>query len=139
MNLDQIAAAGGTTQSFIVDTSQNVETRFIAALTAIRGTKLACEYQVPAAGDAGALDYGKVNIEYTPANASMATTVGYVGNVASCDPTTGGWYYDVDPTTGGTPTKIIMCGATCTTFGSQTGGEVGISVGCKTVIQPPPT
>jgi hypothetical protein len=137
-NLDQIAAAGGTTKAFIVDTSQNVESQFLAALNAIRGTKLACEYQVPAPGDAGMLDYLKVNVEFTPPGATTPTTIGYVGSAANCDPTAGGWYYDVDPMMGGTPTKIIMCPATCTTFGSVNGGQIDIRVGCKTVIQPPP-
>jgi len=137
-NLDQIAASGGTTQAFIVDTSQNVESQFLAALNAIRGSKLACEYEVPAPGDAGMLDYLKVNVEYTAPGASMPTTIGYVGSAANCDPTVGGWYYDVDPSMGGTPAKIIMCPATCTTFGSVNGGQIDIRVGCKTVIQPPP-
>jgi hypothetical protein len=137
-NLDQIAAAGGSTSAFIVDTSQNVETQFLAALDAIRGTKLACEFAVPAAGDAGQLDYGKVNVEYTGPGSASPTTIGYATNLAGCDATNGGWYYDVDPATGGTPTKLVMCPATCATFSASTGGQVDIRVGCKTVIAPPP-
>jgi hypothetical protein len=138
-NLDQIAMSGGTTSAFIVDVSQNdVEQTFLAALTSIRGTKLACQYQVPVQGDAGALDYSKVNVEYTPGGTSSPATIGYVGTMAGCDPTKGGWYYDVDPQTGSVPTKIIMCQATCATFGNDTGGEVDIQVGCQTVVQPPP-
>jgi hypothetical protein len=137
-NLDQIASAGGSNAAFIVDTSQNVEAQFLAALNAIRGTKLACEYAVPPAGDAGMLDFDKVNVEYTAPGASMPTTIGYVGKDANCDPTMGGWYYDVDPAMGGTPTKIIMCPATCATFSATNGGQIDIRVGCKTVIQPPP-
>jgi hypothetical protein len=116
----------------------NVEQSFLMALNAIRGTKLACEYQVPAPGDAGMLDYTQVNVNYTPSGASMSTTIGYVGSLANCDPAKGGWYYDVDPSMGATPSKIIMCPATCTTFGADTGGEVDIEVGCKTIVQPPP-
>jgi hypothetical protein len=137
-NLDQIAAAGGTNQAFLVDTSQNVAQQFLDALDAIRGTKLACEFAVPPAGSAGALDFGKVNVEHTPPGASMPTTIGYVGQAADCDATTGGWYYDVDPSAGGTPTKIIMCPATCDAFSATVGGEIAIRVGCKTVLQPPP-
>jgi hypothetical protein len=137
-NLDQLAAAGGTTKSFVVDTSQNVEASFLAALNAIRGTKLACEYAIPPAGSSGALDFGKVNTEYTPSGGSAPTTVGYVPDLAGCDPTQGGWYYDADPAQGGTPTKIIMCPATCAGFGTDTGGQVDIRVGCKTVLAPPP-
>ena len=136
-NLDQIAAAGGTTKAFIIDTSQNVQQQFLAALNAIRGTKLACEYAVPKPGDAGALDYGKVNGEYTAPGASAPTTIAYVGNQASCDPSGGGWYYDADPAMGGSPTKLIMCPGTCSTFGSINGGQIDIRVGCKTVIKTP--
>jgi hypothetical protein len=137
-NLDQIAAAGGTQQAFVVDTTQGgVGQAFLDALNAIRGTKLACTYSVPPPGNAGPLDYGKVNVEYTPPGASAPTTVGYVGTEANCDPMNGGWYYDIDPSQG-TPSKIIMCSATCSAFGQVTGGEVDIRVGCKTVISPPP-
>jgi hypothetical protein len=137
-NLDQIAAAGGTSKAFIVDTSQNVEQQFTAALDAIRGSKLACEYTVPTASSAGPLDFGKVNIEHTPPGASAPQTIGYVGSVQGCDPTDGGWYYDVDPSTGQTPTKIVMCPATCSGFTAMNGGQVEIRVGCKTVIGPVP-
>jgi hypothetical protein len=137
-NLDQIAAAGGTTSAFIVDTSQNVEQQFLDALNAIRGSKLACEYAIPPASPgSGTLDFGKVNVEYTAPGASTAKTIGYAGQAGNCGPTDGGWYYDVDPMTGGTPTKIIMCPATCTTFSSTIGGQIDIRLGCKTVIKPP--
>ncbi|APR84350.1 Hypothetical protein A7982_09699 [Minicystis rosea] len=136
-NLDQIAAAGGTTKAFIIDTSQNVQQQFLAALNAIRGSKLACEYAVPVPGDAGALDYGKVNVEYTAPGASAPTTIGYVGKASDCDPSSGGWYYDADPAMGGTPTKLIMCPGTCSTFGSINGGQIDIRVGCKTIINIP--
>jgi len=136
-NLDQIAAAGGTTKSFVVDTSQNVEASFLAALNAIRGTKLACEYAIPPPST-GTLDFGEVNTEYTPSGGGAPSTVGYVPDLAGCDPVAGGWYYDADPAQGGAPTKIIMCPATCATFGTDTGGQVDIRVGCKTVHAPPP-
>ncbi|MFT3774229.1 MAG: VWA domain-containing protein [Minicystis sp.] len=136
-NLDQIASAGGTTKAFIIDTSQNVQQQFLDALNAIRGTKLACEYAVPAAGSSGPLDFGEVNVEHTPPGASAPTTIGYVGDVGHCDPVDGGWYYDVNPSMGGTPTKIIMCPATCTEFSTTTGGSIDIRVGCKTVLATP--
>jgi hypothetical protein len=139
-NLDKIALAGGTPKAFIIDTTQNVQQAFLDALKAIRETKLACEYAVPTAtGDAGMLDYGKVNVEYLATGATSPVTIPYVTTgVTGCDATAGGWYYDVDPATGATPTKIIMCPATCTKFGQDTGGQVDIRVGCKTIIAPPP-
>lgn len=138
-NLNKIAVAGGTKSAFIVDTSKNVSQAFLDALNAIRGTKLACEYEVPKPGDAGALDFDKVNVEYTKSGSTTPTTIPYVATGASaCNAMTGGWYYDVDPSKGGTPTKIIMCPATCSAFGLDSGGQVDIRVGCKTVVAPPP-
>ncbi len=133
----QTIATSGQGQAFIINSSnQNVEMQFVQAMNQIRAAKLACEYAVPPPPDGGTQDYGKVNVEYTPPGQSMAETIGYVGSMANCDPMTGGWYYDHDPAMGGTPTKIIMCPATCNDF--MNGGKVDIRVGCKTKIQPPP-
>jgi hypothetical protein len=137
INLDTIASKGGTASSFIIDTTQDVEKAFLAALTAIRGTTLACEFNVPEPTDAGALDFNEVNVEYTAAGASAPTTIGYATSLNGCDATNGGWYYDVDPASGATPTKIIMCPATCTKFNTEIGGKVNIRIGCKTVVVTP--
>ena len=115
-----------------------MEQQFLAALNAIRGTKLACDYLVPPPNDGGMLDFGKVNVEYTPSGTSAPITIPYAGAKANCDPMKGGWYYDVDPAQGGTPTKIIMCPATCDKFSADQGGQVDIQVGCKTIVAPPP-
>ncbi len=64
-----------------------------------------------------------------------AETIYYVVDAAGCDPMTGGWYYDVDPAMGGTPTKIIVCQETCDSFGL--GGQVDIQLGCTTETPPP--
>jgi hypothetical protein len=134
-NLDQLAQAGGTNQSFLVDVTQNVEQAFLAALNAIRGQKLACEYLLPPAPPGETLDYGKVNVRHTPTGSMTSSTIYYVQTLDKCDAATGGWYYDQDPSAGLTPTKIIMCPATCTVFG--TGGQVDIGLGCTTEIPPP--
>ena len=49
-NLNSLAAAGGTSQAFLVSTSnsQNVGQSFADALTKIRGASLSCEYGLPA-------------------------------------------------------------------------------------------
>lgn len=133
--MNAIAEAGGTTEAFIVDSSADVSRAFLEALNAIRGESLACEYQVPLPTDGQVVDFGKVNVEHTPPNSTTPNTILYVANAEGCDPMTGGWYYDIDPAGGGIPTKLVMCGSTCTLF--KQGGEVGISVGCKTEIGAP--
>jgi hypothetical protein len=134
-NLNQIAQAGGTQQAFLVDSNQNVTQAFLDALSAIRKKNLACEYQVPLPPPGETLNYGKVNVEHTPPGQTQPVTVLYVGDAANCNHVAGGWYYDADPQKGGSPTKILMCPATCGAFG--VGGQVDIRVGCKTEIAPP--
>jgi hypothetical protein len=45
----------------------------------------------------------------------------------------GGWYYDVDPASGGTPTSILACDASCTAFRADLTIQVDIVLGCQTV------
>lgn len=132
--MNRIAEGGGTTSAYFIDTNSDVTQAFLDALSEIRGTSLACEYQVPAPSAGQTLDYGTLNVQHTPPEGNDPSTIFYVASEARCDATAGGWYYDVDPTTGGTPTKIVMCPATCTRF--QAGGEVQLQVGCKTEIPP---
>jgi hypothetical protein len=130
--LNQIAASGGTRTAFIVNSSQNVEQQFSAALNAIRGAALPCSYQVPSP-DGGTPDFGKLNVQYTAGSGSVST-IPYVENPGRCNPTTGGWYYNADPAEGGVPSQIVVCPATCSTFGSDTKGRVDVVLGCQTVL-----
>jgi hypothetical protein len=132
-NLDTIAAGGGTSKAFIVSTGSNVTTQFQAALDTIRGSALPCDYAVPVPAS-GTPDYSKVNVQYT--SASGATVIPYKQTAGNCDPTTGGWYYDADPSTGATPKTITLCPASCTTVKAGGGGaKVEVVLGCKTIVQ----
>jgi hypothetical protein len=128
-NLNTISRAGNGGDAFIIKTSSSdVAAAFAKALAAIRGTALACTYEVPTGVGA---DYNKVNVVVTIGGAP--STIPYVGDASKCDPTSGGWYYDVDPKSG-TPTKIIMCDATCKELSaSGSGGKIDIEVGCATI------
>jgi hypothetical protein len=131
-NLDALATGGGTGRAVVIDTSQNVTQALQTALNRIRTTAVACEYKIPVPSG-GAIDFGKVNVQLTGAGGA-STTIGYVNGKASCDPARGGWYYDVDPATGATPTSIIACDATCTQFRSDVAARVDIVLGCKTIV-----
>ncbi|MEO7038234.1 MAG: vWA domain-containing protein [Polyangiaceae bacterium] len=132
-NLNEIAQQGGTKTAFIVDTTKDVTAQFVTALDTIRGSHLACEFQVPQPSAGQTLDFGQVNVQYT--NAGKSSVVYYVGNATACDATTGGWYYDVDPAKG-TPTKIVACAASCSSFEAATEqASVGIALGCMTVVK----
>ena len=134
MNLDALAAAGGTGRAFVINTNQNVSQSFVDALNAVRSAGLACQYMLPASmQDGGQIDYFSVNVQFTPSTGS-AVTVGNVKNRASCSATQGGWYYDVDPTTGATPTSISICDTSCTQMKADPAGRVDILLGCKTIV-----
>ena len=131
--LNQIASSGGTKQAFVINTTgQNVETQFLAALSAIRGAALPCQYEVPLP-DGGNADFGKINVQYT-SGAGVAGGLPYVETAAKCG-TGGGWYYDADPAHGGTPSAVIVCPSTCTTLQNDAMGRVDVVVGCQTVTR----
>ena len=83
-------------------------------------------------------DYHKVNVVYTDSKSGKDNVFGYVGSMANCDPTKGGWYYDADPDKGGTPTKVILCQASCALAQGDPLGKVAVVQGCATQTQPPP-
>jgi hypothetical protein len=133
MNLNRIAKAGGTKTAFMIDTSGDVTTQFLDALNAIRSSELACEYQLPAPPPGQDLDLARINVDFT-----MGTTkerLVAVSDAASCDPTSGGWYYDANPVAGGTPTKIVICPKTCDRFTNIKDGSVEVAIGCQTKVR----
>jgi hypothetical protein len=127
-NLDAIAVGGGTDAAFIVDTSQNVSEQFLAALAEIRGTSLGCEFQIPAPTTGERLDYGLVNVDFT--QGMTKTRLYKVSGVTACG-ADGGWYYDDEAT----PTRIILCPASCVTAEGATDASVEIQLGCKTDVR----
>jgi len=132
-NLNTIAQKGGTTSAFIVDTTGDVTTQFLAALDAIRGGKLDCAFQIPTPSSGQTLDYTRVNVQVsTPGQPD--TVLYYVGSAANCDPTSGGWYYDVDPSAG-KPAQIITCASSCSAFQAEKDASVEIALGCQTVVK----
>jgi len=135
MNLDTLAAAGGTGRAFVVSTgTANVTQTFVSALNSVRSSGLSCQYTVPSSmGDGGQIDYFSVNVQFT-SGTGQAITVGNVKDRASCSATKGGWYYDVDPATGGTPQTISICDTSCTQMKADPAGRIDILLGCKTVI-----
>jgi hypothetical protein len=129
-NLDGIAAAGGTMTAFHVDTNANTNQQFLAAMNAIRHAALGCTYQIPVPMGGGMIDFGAVNVVYTPGGGGPAQTIPYVMTKANCPANGNGWYYD-DPNM---PTQIVLCDALCTSVEADVSGQVDITLGCTTVI-----
>jgi hypothetical protein len=128
-SLNQIAQAGGTMNSFQVDSDPNANQEFLDAMNAIRGSALQCTYLVPTPTNGGTPDYGKVNVDYTPGNGGAKQTIGKVANKAACG-ANGGWFYDNDAD----PTQIIMCDSTCALLSGDSMGKVSIVLGCSTIL-----
>ncbi len=127
--LNDIAAAGGTGQAFLVDTNQDVAQQFLDALNVIQGTALGCIYDIPDPGDETP-DYGKVNVEYTPGGSNDGQVIPKVSGPGDCPPGGDGWYYDDE----GAPAAIILCDDTCSKVAADPSGQVDIVLGCATVV-----
>ena len=131
-NLDQIAKAGGSGSVFIVNTDQgNASQALLQALSTIRGNALPCEFGLPIP-EGGVPDYSKVNVKST-SGSGAEQIVPNVPNEGACG-TSAGWFYDVDPNTGASPTKVKLCPATCDAIKSDTGAAIDILQGCKDIV-----
>ena len=128
--LNGIAAAGGTTDAFMIDTEPNVQQAFIEALNEIQGAALPCSYLIPPPPPGEELNYGQVNVSYTPGGGT-AETIPKVMDAASCPASGLAWYYDNNAA----PTQILLCPATCDALSQDTEGSVEIVLGCDTVVE----
>ncbi|HXU83752.1 MAG TPA: hypothetical protein VN914_20300 [Polyangia bacterium] len=131
--LEMWATAGGTGMPFILTAGDDLTQKLLDALNAIRGSALPCEYMIPMPAT-GNLDFKKVNVHVTGSGTGpMGTDIGHVDDMSKCDPVKGGWYYDVDPAAG-TPTKVVMCEATCKKFKMDATANIELRFGCETVV-----
>jgi hypothetical protein len=128
--LDGIANAGGTGKAFLVDTNQNASDQFLQAMNAIRGAALSCAYLIPSPPPNEELDYGAINVQYTP-EGGMPTLIPQVPYLAACPADGLAWYYDNSQP----PKQILLCPSTCNTISADLKGQVDVLVGCKTVIK----
>jgi len=125
MSLNQIAAAGGTTMAYLVDTGADVATQLAMALGSIRSRALTCDYNIPAPS-MGALDYNFVNVQTRIGSTGMPMLIKRVADAAACAGTVGGWYYD-DPKA---PKVITLCPSTCMPLLSTSGSNLQVLIGC---------
>jgi len=128
--LNGFAAAGGTTQAFMIDQDPNAEQAFLAALNAIQGQAIPCAYLIPEPDGGETINFNEINVYYTPSG-GVEAVIPRVDSAADCPPSGLAWYYD-DPAA---PTQILLCGDTCATISADTGGEVKIVVGCETIAE----
>lgn len=131
-NLDTMAAAGGSKHAFIVDPGADVAMQLLSALDEIRAGTLRCELQVPAAPEGQTLAFDRVNIELK--SGAQTRTLLYVENASGCEGVDLGWYYDVGPATGATPTTIQICENSCAEVQAEgSAATLEIRLGCATI------
>jgi hypothetical protein len=124
--LNTIAMAGGTDQAYVVNDSATATADLLAALNAIRGMAIACDFPVPASTTSGmAIDPTLINVNFT-STAGTEVELGMVASAADCG-TQQAWYYD-DPAA---PTRIILCPESCTTVTGDVNASIAILAGCK--------
>jgi hypothetical protein len=129
-SLNMIAASGGTTKAFLVDTTGSAAAEFAAALSTIRSTALlGCTYTIPPPPAGMHFDPSKVNVTYTDSSGKV-TDVYEAAAGADCSTATG-WEYSTDHT------QINLCGALCTSVKSSPGGSLNVLFGCATMMAPP--
>jgi hypothetical protein len=119
---DQIAVAGGTEAAILVGVN-DVAAGFEAALAAVRGKAVPCEYQIPAEVAGGEVNPFLVNLLLTASGATDPVLVPYDPGCAAA-----GWHYD-DPAA---PTKILLCPQTCGAVRDDLGSKLEVLLGCKT-------
>jgi hypothetical protein len=128
--MDRLAMAGGTTRSILLTSTPDLTQRLQQALDQIRGAAIACEFTIPAP-KAGAIDFNRVNVRHTGAGGTEDLL--YVETADKCDPMRGGWYYDVPPSQG-TPSRILVCDASCRRFKMDATAKVDLLFGCATRV-----
>jgi hypothetical protein len=128
--MDRLAMAGGTTRSILLTSTPDLTQRLQQAFEQIRGATLACEFAIPPPS-LGALDFNRVNVRHTGAAGTQDLL--YVETADKCDPMGGGWYYDVPPG-GGTPSRILVCDASCRAFKVDPASKVDLLFGCATRV-----
>ncbi|WP_235880166.1 vWA domain-containing protein [Polyangium aurulentum] len=124
-NLDKIAAAGGTTAAYDITKDIN---QFAAKMEEIRTEALGCDFEIPPPPNGQQLDPNRVNFTYTPKGVGSPKILPRADDLADCN-NLPGWYYDSNTS----PTKIILCPASCSPVQADTNAKVSVLFGCNSV------
>ena len=131
-NLNSFARAGGTGSAFIVDPQGDTQTAFLSAMNAIRAAnRVGCDFAIPAPSAGLAVDYTQVTVSYASGSADP-DPIAWVASDADCDAQSGGWYYDRNST----PTRMLLCDATCTVVQADPEAQLDIAFACVTPTTP---
>ena len=125
-NLDKVAAAGGTVAAY--DITMDIS-QFSAKMADIRTAALGCEFAIPPPPNNEQVDPNKVNFSYTPKGVGMSKILLRANDPADCN-SKPGWYYNSNLT----PTKIILCPASCATVQADLNAKVSVLFGCNSLL-----
>jgi hypothetical protein len=130
-DMEQVATAGNG-DSFFVDDGPTAAQDLVAALQAIQGSVLACDFAIPTPADGGMADPTRVNVQYTTMTGATPVSFTQVPTAADCG-ITQSWYYD-DPTA---PSRIHLCPGVCDTVRANPTAGISVAIGCSTIVEPP--
>jgi len=130
-DINQIAKDGGTEQGIFVADGATAQQELLAALGAIRGQLLDCDFPMPEPKPGVEVEPNFINVNYTPGGGAKATLTRLADESACAGAS--GWYYD-NPTT---PTRIILCPSTCDTVTADSMASLEILLGCRSVSEVP--
>jgi hypothetical protein len=123
-NLTVLAQSGGTSQAYLVESSG--ETSLLAALEAIRTSALSCDFVLP--GDISPTDI--VDVSTRLGSGGAPTTVDRVASFDACADQPG-WFYDRPLESGSpSPTRILLCPASCDPLVQSTGNHLDVAINC---------
>ncbi|WP_104977672.1 vWA domain-containing protein [Sorangium cellulosum] len=124
-NLDQIAAAGGTTRA--LDVTADVAA-FSAKMAEIRASALPCELLLPEPPAGATLDQDRVAVRFT-SGASGPLEIPRAADAADCGAGPG-WYYDSEQV----PEKIILCPTSCRAVQGDAQAKLDVLFGCAPAL-----
>lgn len=122
--LNAIASAGGTKQAFIISVNDPAQTKesFQQALTQVRAQSTTCDFALPQPPAGQELNIYAVNVVITSKGGQKILQ--YSKDCASGE----GWHYD----NLGSPSRIQLCQAACSSVRSDPTSKIEIAFGCKT-------
>ena len=97
------------------------------ALDATATRQVACDLALPEPPVGQRLDYDTVNVVL---EGEKRATLPRVGGASACG-REGGWYYDVEPSSGA-PSRLNVCKSSCARTQAV---ELSIELGCRTVVR----
>jgi hypothetical protein len=125
--IDLVSRTGGVKGDLCL---QNFAPVFEDIAKNVISTALACDFAVPPPPDGQAIDFAKVNVQFTPGGSPPPVEyLNIPGGSAACG-SRDGWYYD-DPQK---PSKIILCPTSCGSVRTNPHGKIDVLFGCATKV-----